>query len=50
MRGVRQGEPLRQLSLALTMPGELEELQQLVVLVRRVAYADDTFLQASTAG
>jgi hypothetical protein len=34
MRGVRQGEPLGQLSLALTMPGALEELQQLALLAR----------------
>jgi hypothetical protein len=49
MHGVRQGDPLGPLFLALTMQGPLEDLQQLGLPARPVAYADNSFLQGSDA-
>jgi hypothetical protein len=48
-RGPRQEDPLGPLFFALAMQGPLEELQQLALPVRPVAYAEGAFLQGSTA-
>jgi hypothetical protein len=49
MRGVQKGDPLGPLFFGLTMQGPLEELQQLALPARPMAYTDDTSLQGSAA-